>query len=71
VPELLDKLRVVEEKKPVNNVTTNILKIRELIAQARSVAKKVHQLLNICIILTDPLVGHIYLVYVSHTFSHI
>ncbi|XP_077076325.1 laminin subunit alpha-4 isoform X1 [Siphateles boraxobius] len=41
VPELLDKLRVVEEKKPVNNVSTNIIKIRELIAQARSVAKKV------------------------------
>lgn len=41
VPELLDKLRVVEQKKPVNNVTTNIMRIRELIAQARSVAKKV------------------------------
>uniref|UniRef100_A0A8C2HDX0 Laminin, alpha 4 n=1 Tax=Cyprinus carpio TaxID=7962 RepID=A0A8C2HDX0_CYPCA len=41
VPELLSKLRVVEEKKPVNNVSTNIVKIRELIAQARSVAKKV------------------------------
>uniref|UniRef100_A0A3P9ABY1 Laminin, alpha 4 n=1 Tax=Esox lucius TaxID=8010 RepID=A0A3P9ABY1_ESOLU len=41
VPELLDKLRVVEEKKPVNNVTTNIVRIRQLIAQARSVAKKV------------------------------
>uniref|UniRef100_A0A672IGI2 Laminin, alpha 4 n=1 Tax=Salarias fasciatus TaxID=181472 RepID=A0A672IGI2_SALFA len=41
VPELLDKLRVVEEKRPVNNVTTNIMRIRELIAQARSVAKKV------------------------------
>ncbi|CAL9691756.1 unnamed protein product [Knipowitschia caucasica] len=41
VPELLDKLRVVEQKRPVNNVTTNILRIRELIAQARSVAKKV------------------------------
>ncbi|CAB1340378.1 unnamed protein product [Coregonus sp. 'balchen'] len=41
VPELLDKLRVIEEKKPVNNVTTNIIRIRELIAQARSVAKKV------------------------------
>ncbi|TRY84489.1 hypothetical protein DNTS_035836, partial [Danionella cerebrum] len=40
VPELLNKLRVVEEKKPVNNVTTNIMKIRELIAQARSIAKK-------------------------------
>uniref|UniRef100_A0A8C7UKV0 Laminin, alpha 4 n=1 Tax=Oncorhynchus mykiss TaxID=8022 RepID=A0A8C7UKV0_ONCMY len=41
VPELLDKLRVVEEKNQVNNVTTNIMRIRELIAQARSVAKKV------------------------------
>lgn len=41
VPELLEKLKVVEEKKPVSNVTTNILRIRELIAQARSVAKKV------------------------------
>ncbi|XP_041831758.1 laminin subunit alpha-4 isoform X2 [Melanotaenia boesemani] len=41
VPELLDKLKVVENKKPVNNVTTNIMRIRELIAQARSVAKKV------------------------------
>ncbi|KAG7508232.1 laminin subunit alpha-4 [Solea senegalensis] len=41
VPELLDKLKVVEEKKPINNVTTNIMRIRELIAQARSVAKKV------------------------------
>uniref|UniRef100_A0AAY4BNK1 Laminin subunit alpha-4 n=1 Tax=Denticeps clupeoides TaxID=299321 RepID=A0AAY4BNK1_9TELE len=41
VPELLHKLRVVEEKKPVSNVSTNIMRIRELIAQARSVAKKV------------------------------
>lgn len=41
VPKLLDKLKVVEEKKPINNVTTNIMRIRELIAQARSVAKKV------------------------------
>uniref|UniRef100_A0A8C7D9E1 Laminin subunit alpha-4 n=1 Tax=Oncorhynchus kisutch TaxID=8019 RepID=A0A8C7D9E1_ONCKI len=41
VPELLHKLRVVEEKNQVNNVTTNIMRIRELIAQARSVAKKV------------------------------
>ncbi|CAL8312550.1 unnamed protein product [Lota lota] len=40
VPELLEKLKVVEQKKPVNNVTTNIQRIRELIAQARSVAKK-------------------------------
>ncbi|KAF7645862.1 hypothetical protein LDENG_00196930 [Lucifuga dentata] len=41
VPELLDKLKLVEEKKPINNVTTNIVRIRELIAQARSVAKKI------------------------------
>ncbi|XP_034017555.1 laminin subunit alpha-4 [Thalassophryne amazonica] len=41
VPELLDKLKVVEEKKPTTNVTTNIMRIRELIAQARSVAKKI------------------------------
>ncbi|KAG7257964.1 hypothetical protein CRUP_024774, partial [Coryphaenoides rupestris] len=41
VPELLEKLRVVERKKPLSNVTSNILRIRELIAQARSVAKKV------------------------------
>ncbi|KAM9840767.1 laminin subunit alpha-4 [Aulostomus maculatus] len=41
VPELLEKLKVVQEKKPINNVTTNIMRIRELIAQARSVAKKV------------------------------
>uniref|UniRef100_A0A8C8DYB3 Laminin, alpha 4 n=1 Tax=Oryzias sinensis TaxID=183150 RepID=A0A8C8DYB3_9TELE len=41
VPELLNRLKVVENKKPVNNVTTNIVRIRELIAQARSVAKKV------------------------------
>lgn len=41
VPELLVKLKVVEEKKPVNNVSSNIMRIRELISQARSVAKKV------------------------------
>ncbi|XP_077409617.1 laminin subunit alpha-4 isoform X2 [Vanacampus margaritifer] len=41
VPELLDKLKVVEQKKPVNNITVNVMRIRELIAQARSVAKKV------------------------------
>ncbi|XP_023665992.1 laminin subunit alpha-4 [Paramormyrops kingsleyae] len=40
MPQLLDKLRVVEEKRPAN-VSTNIMRIRELIAQARSVAKKV------------------------------
>ncbi|XP_061563469.1 laminin subunit alpha-4-like [Cololabis saira] len=41
VPELLGKLKVVEDKKPFNNVTSNIVRIRELIAQARSVARKV------------------------------
>ncbi|XP_077366687.1 laminin subunit alpha-4 [Festucalex cinctus] len=41
VPELLEKLKVVEQKKPVNNITVNVMRIRELIAQARSVAKKV------------------------------
>ncbi|KAM8825897.1 laminin subunit alpha-4 isoform 1-T1 [Synchiropus picturatus] len=41
VPELLTKLKVVEEKKAVSNATTKIMRIRELIAQARSVAKKV------------------------------
>lgn len=46
VPELLNRLKVVENKKPVNNVTTNIVRIRELIAQARSVAKKVSLLLR-------------------------
>lgn len=48
VPELLDKLKVVEEKKPVTNVTTNIVRIRELIAQARSVAKKVSSSFHTC-----------------------
>ncbi|KAL4649067.1 laminin subunit alpha-4 [Arapaima gigas] len=40
VPQLLDKLKEVEGKRPAN-VSTNIMRIRELIAQARSVAKKV------------------------------
>lgn len=48
VPELLEKLKVVEKKKPVNNVTSNILRIRELISQARSVAKKVRRRLLRC-----------------------
>lgn len=47
VPELLDKLRVVEEKRPGNNVSSNILRIRELISQARSVAKKVSRHLTL------------------------
>lgn len=54
VPELLDKLKVVEEKKPVSNVTTNILRIRELIAQARSVAKKVRLLLLLLVVAAHP-----------------
>lgn len=49
VPELLDKLKLVEEKKPFNNVTTNIVRIRELIAQARSVAKKVSTAFKTCL----------------------
>ncbi|XP_058248268.1 laminin subunit alpha-4 isoform X2 [Hemibagrus wyckioides] len=40
IPQLLTKLHDVEEKKPVN-VSTNIMRVRELIAQARSVASKV------------------------------
>ncbi|XP_060769481.1 laminin subunit alpha-4 [Neoarius graeffei] len=40
VPQLLTKLHDVEEKKPVN-MSTNIMRVRELIAQARSVASKV------------------------------
>ncbi|KAB5513144.1 hypothetical protein PHYPO_G00250040, partial [Pangasianodon hypophthalmus] len=40
VPKLLTKLHDVEEKKPVN-VSTNIMRVRQLIAQARSVASKV------------------------------
>ncbi|XP_053332378.1 laminin subunit alpha-4 isoform X1 [Clarias gariepinus] len=40
VPRLLTKLQVVEEKKPAN-VSTNIMRVRELIAQARSIASKV------------------------------
>lgn len=54
VPELLDKLKVVEEKKPVSNVTTNILRIRELIAQARSVAKKVTLPLLLLVVAAHP-----------------
>lgn len=49
VPKLLNKLKVVENKKPVNNVTTNIVRIRELIAQARSVAKKVSSSFGTCL----------------------
>ncbi|XP_054618199.1 laminin subunit alpha-4 isoform X2 [Dunckerocampus dactyliophorus] len=41
LPELLEKLKVVEDKKPVNNITANVMRVRELIAQAKSVAKKV------------------------------
>ncbi|XP_044282126.1 laminin subunit alpha-4 [Varanus komodoensis] len=41
VPRLLDKLRTVEQKQPANNVSASIQRIRELIAQTRSVANKV------------------------------
>ncbi|XP_010215106.1 PREDICTED: laminin subunit alpha-4 [Tinamus guttatus] len=40
-PQLLDKLRTVEQKAPANNISTSIQRIRELIAQTRSVASKV------------------------------
>ncbi|XP_026582311.1 laminin subunit alpha-4 [Pseudonaja textilis] len=41
VPQLLDKLRIVEEKRAPNNVSASIQRVRELIAQTRSVANKV------------------------------
>ncbi|GCC25954.1 hypothetical protein chiPu_0004368 [Chiloscyllium punctatum] len=41
VPKLLDKLRIVEQKKPASNISASILRIRELIAQTRNVASKV------------------------------
>ncbi|KAL7987832.1 hypothetical protein Chor_006751 [Crotalus horridus] len=37
VPQLLDKLRIVEEKRAANNVSASIQRVRELIAQTRSV----------------------------------
>ncbi|NXG20283.1 LAMA4 protein, partial [Grallaria varia] len=40
-PELLDKLHGVEQKAPANNISSSIQRIRELIAQTRSVASKV------------------------------
>ncbi|ELW50124.1 Laminin subunit alpha-4 [Tupaia chinensis] len=41
VPQLLDQLRTVEQKRPASNVSVSIQRIRELIAQTRSVASKV------------------------------
>lgn len=41
VPQLLDKLRVVEQKPPLSNLSTSIKRIRELIAHSRNVASKV------------------------------
>ncbi|XP_077875567.1 laminin subunit alpha-4 isoform X3 [Ictidomys tridecemlineatus] len=41
VPQLLDQLRTVEQKRPVSNVSASIQRIRELIAQTRSVASKI------------------------------
>ncbi|XP_019375618.1 PREDICTED: laminin subunit alpha-4 [Gavialis gangeticus] len=40
-PQLLDKVRRVEQKSPANNISSSIQRIRELIAQTRSVASKV------------------------------
>ncbi|XP_075001795.1 laminin subunit alpha-4 isoform X2 [Calonectris borealis] len=40
-PQLLDKLRRVEQKAPANNISSSIQRIRKLIAQTRSVASKV------------------------------
>ncbi|EHA97485.1 Laminin subunit alpha-4, partial [Heterocephalus glaber] len=41
VPQLLDQLRTVEQKRPASNVSASIQRIRELIAQTRSVASKI------------------------------
>ncbi|EPQ18620.1 Laminin subunit alpha-4 [Myotis brandtii] len=41
VPQLLDQLRTVEQKQPASNVSASIQRIRELIAQTRSVASKI------------------------------
>uniref|UniRef100_A0A8D0C9K3 Laminin subunit alpha-4 n=1 Tax=Salvator merianae TaxID=96440 RepID=A0A8D0C9K3_SALMN len=41
IPQLLDKLRTVEQKQPANNVSASIQRVRELIAQTRRVANKV------------------------------
>ncbi|XP_018424189.1 PREDICTED: laminin subunit alpha-4-like [Nanorana parkeri] len=41
MPLLLTKLRTVEHNFPSNNISSSILRIRELIAQTRSVASKV------------------------------
>ncbi|XP_008582107.1 PREDICTED: laminin subunit alpha-4 [Galeopterus variegatus] len=41
VPQLLDQLRTVEQKRPASNVSASIRRIRELIAQTRSVASKI------------------------------
>lgn len=56
-PQLLDKLRQVEQKAPANNISSSIQRIRELIAQTRSVASKVTRLLVLivkCILLGAP-----------------
>lgn len=46
VPQLLDQLRTVEQKRPASNVSASIQRIRELIAQTRSVASKVRDVLS-------------------------
>ncbi|KAF3831845.1 hypothetical protein GH733_000657 [Mirounga leonina] len=47
VPQLLDQLRTVEQKRPASNVSASIQRIRELIAQTRSVASKLPASLNL------------------------
>lgn len=41
MPQLLHQLRTVEQKRPASNVSASIRRIRELIAQTRSVASKI------------------------------
>lgn len=41
VPRLLGQLRTVEQKRPASNVSASIQRVRELIAQTRSVASKI------------------------------
>ncbi|KAJ1155102.1 hypothetical protein NDU88_007838 [Pleurodeles waltl] len=41
VPRIMDKLRTVEQRLPATNISDNIQRVRELIAQTRSIASKV------------------------------
>ncbi|XP_069463956.1 laminin subunit alpha-4 isoform X2 [Ambystoma mexicanum] len=40
-PRIMDKLRTVEQRMPVTNISSSIQRVRELIAQTRSIASKV------------------------------